>query len=388
MRPLCHALVALALLASAARAEPFLPASDAEVLERLPSGDGGALTTERAALARAPQDLRLALPLAESYLALGRKEADPRYDGYAQAALAPWWELARPPLPVLILRATLRQRRHDFTAALADLAQALARAPGHAQALLSKATIEGVQGRPRQALRSCRQLAGSVAPLPLAACIAGAQGQGGAARQAYRRLERSLAGARTPDPAIESWALTILAELAVQLADPVAAERHFRSALALAPDDPYLLGAYADLLLDLGRAAEVVTLLAGRERIDALLLRLALAERHLARPGLAGHVALLEARFAAARRRGDEVHLREAARFALELRDRPEEALALALADFAVQREPADVRIALAAALAAGRPAAAAPVLAWLERSGLEDAKSAALRRALEAAAA
>ena len=42
-----------------------------------------------------------------------------------------------------------------------------------------------------------------------------------------------------------------------------------------------------------------------------------------------------------------------------ELRERPGEALALALANWAVQREPADARIVLEAALAAGEPAAA-----------------------------
>ena len=83
-----------------------------------------------------------------AYVALGRSEGDPRYDGYAQAALAPWWDLAEPPVPVLILRATLEQRRHDFDAALADLERVLARQPRHPQALLTKATILEVQGKP------------------------------------------------------------------------------------------------------------------------------------------------------------------------------------------------------------------------------------------------
>lgn len=377
------ALAALLLSALPAQAEPFVPTADDEVLERLPAGYAEART-----LPRSPEDLHLALPLAERYLALGRSTADPRYDGYAQAALEPWWALEEPPLPVLILRATLRQRRHAFAAALADLERALARAPGDPQALLSQATILGVQGRPKQALHSCQALAGSVERLVEAACRAGAMGLGGAARQAYQLLEEALASAPRADPAIKSWALTIMAELAVQLGEPAAAERHFRAALALTERDPYLLGAYADLLLDQRRPDEVLALLAGETRIDPLLLRLALAEQQQGHPDLERHVALLGARFEAARRRGDRVHLREAAIFELELLQRPDEALALALADFAVQREPADVRVVLAAALAAGRPEAAAPVLAWLERSGLEDVTSAALTRRLREAGA
>jgi hypothetical protein len=178
----------------------------------------------------------------------------------------------------------------------------------------------------------------------------------------------------------------MIAELAVQLGESAAAERHFRSALALAGRDPYLLGAYADFLLDQERPAEVLALLAEETRIDPLLLRRALAEQRLGHPDLERHVGMLAARFAAARRRGDSVHLREAARFELELMRRPDEALALALAGFAVQREPADVRLVLAAALAADRPDAAAPVLAWLARAGLEDVRSVALARRLGAA--
>ena len=87
---------------------------------------------------------------------------------------------------------------------------------------------------------------------------------------------------------------------------------------------------------------------------------------------LGEHLALLQDRFDAARRRGDSVHLREEARFTLHLLDRPGEALELARRNWATQREPADARILLEAALAASQPAAAQPVLDWLDRTGLE----------------
>jgi hypothetical protein len=142
--------------------------------------------------------------------------------------------------------------------------------------------------------------------------------------------------------------------------------------LSLARRDPYLLGAYADFLLDQDRPGEVLELLADASRIDPLLLRLALAEQRLGATGFGEHLAQLRARFDAARRRGDSVHLREEARFTLHLLDRPGEALELARRNWATQREPADARILLEAALAAGKPAAAQPVLDWLGRTGLE----------------
>jgi tetratricopeptide (TPR) repeat protein len=360
------------------------------VLERLPSAGDPLLRDlrdQRAALAHNPADLKIALPLATAYVQLARREADPRYDGYAQAALAPWWDLAKPPIPVLLLRATLEQRRHDFAAALADLDRALVRSRLQPQAWLTRATILGVQGKPAQALDSCAELAGSVVLLVEAACTAAAYGAGGRARDGYGLLEEALGSSRDAGPEIRVWALTILAELAVQLGDGHHAEAHFRAALAMDLRDPYLLGTYADFLLDQDRPAEVLELLEGETRIDPLLLRLALAEQRLGGRELEEHVGLLLARFDAARRRGDSVHLREEARFTLDLLDRPGDALQLARRNWATQREPADARVLLEAALAAGDAPAAQPVLAWLAATGLEDARIRALLDRLAGAA-
>src|SRR6185312_14372405 len=98
--------------------EPFLPASDNQVIERLPykAADPAMaeLQAERYQLRQQPDNLRLALRIARRYIELGRVNGDPRYAGYAQAALMKWWNLERPPHEVLLLRATLRQHVHDF----------------------------------------------------------------------------------------------------------------------------------------------------------------------------------------------------------------------------------------------------------------------------------
>ena len=80
----------------------------------------------------------------------------------------------------------------------------------------------------------------------------------------------------------------------------------------------------------------------------------------------------MAARFEAARLRGDSVHQREEARFALAVARDPARALRLAEQNWRVQKEPADARVLLEAAAAARAPAAAAPVLAWLADTGCE----------------
>ena len=364
----------LAVAPVAGSAEPYIPDDDDAILERLPAARDPrvrVLALARARLAEDPANLNRAFSLASAYIALGQSQGDPRYEGYAQAALAPWWDLVEPPVPVLILRAMLEQRRHDFDAALTHLERVLARQPRHPQALLTKATILGVQGKPDQALESCAELTGVVELLVEAACTASAYGLAGRARDGYRLLQEGRRRSPGAEPLLQVWAHTILAELAEQLGYVAAAEKHFRDALSLARD-PYLLGAYADFLLDQDRPGEVLALLEDESRIDPLLLRLALAERRLGAAALGEHLALLQDRFDAARRRGESVHLREEARFTLHLLDQPGEALELARRNWATQREPADARVLLEAALAASKPAAAQPVLEWLERTGLE----------------
>jgi hypothetical protein len=72
------------------------------------------------------------------------------------------------------------------------------------------------------------------------------------------------------------------------------------------------------------------------------------------------------------RRSADQTHQREQARFAFAVQRDTGRALELARSNFAVQREPADARILLESAIAAGDPKAAQPALDWLRDTGIE----------------
>lgn len=369
------------LLVLPATAAPYRPSDDAQVLEYLPTARDASLRELRrfhAELARTPGDLALALRVASADVEAARAEADPRYNGYAEAALGRWIALPSPPMAVLVLRATLRQSRHDFAGAMADLNEALAADPRNAQARLIRAVILEVQGAYDEALGNCLSLALYVEPLVTETCIASVHSVHGMAGPSRTLVQAALS--RTPgNEQIRLWAFTVLAETDARLGDGEAAERHFREALSLGLRDTYLLGAYADFLLDAGRAQEVRPLLRDETRIDPLLLRLALAEQALGESTLDAHIGDLRERFAANRQRGDTSHQREEARFALHLLKDPQEALRLAEANWAQQREPWDVRILLEAALAAGAPDAARPVLDWLATAHLEDEQVQAL---------
>jgi len=341
------------LLAAPVLAAPAIPVSDDVVLERLPESRDPSIATlkkMRALVRAAPQDLRVATLYARRAVDASRATGDPRYLGQAQAALQPWWSADDPPSPALLLRATIKQSLHDFDGALADLDRLLARAPDDAQARLTRATVRAVVGRAVEARADCDRLDRAVPALVAAACRASADAS------TWRALDAALAADTTSPAGIRTWALTIAGEMAARRGDAVGADARFREALALDPNDAYLAGAYADFLIDAGRHAEAARLLDNRTRHDALLLRLVIAERQLPerRERYEADRAELAARFDATRRRGDSVHRREEARYALEVEDDPARALTLARANFAMQKEPADARLLADAARAAG----------------------------------
>jgi len=367
--------VLCASCASAAAADAFRPSDDSEVLERLPAPNDPRqreFRQLRQALSEDPGRLEPAIALARRSIAIGRAEADPRYYGYAEAALKPWWNLESPPPDALVLRAVVHQSRHDFGRALEDLSLVLKRQPAHPQALLTQAFVLQAMGRYGDALQSCRRLPRAIGRLVLAACAGRVLSLTGEAERAYELLRRALDASPKAETDLRLWVLTNLAEIATHLGKFDLAEQHFRDALDLGNRDTFLLGAYTDFLLDRDRSEEVRSLLRDRTRADALLLRLAIAEKRLGGGAAVRYREALQARFDASRLRGNAVHLREEARFNLEVLDRPDEALRLAEANWAVQKEPADALLVLKAALAAGEPERARPVGAWLRDLGME----------------
>lgn len=363
----------ITLVVGLAQAVPFTPQTDREVIETLRdrplSDDERAWRSLRAQTRLKPQDAELAARLARQAIEISRRDGDPRWMGQAQGALQPWWNQADPPTGIRLLRATILQNQHDFAAALRDLDAVVRQTPQDPQAWLTRGSVLQVLGRYDDAKSACDVLLRIGAPWHGQACLlelASLQGQGEPTMTALRTLRRQAPAA------LQSWLALIEAELAERLGRQTEAETLYKQLLLTAPD-AYTEGAFADFLLDQGRAAEVIQRLQKQQRNDGLLLRLALAYAQAKDARLDGTVQALRARFNAARERGDAVHRREEARFALWLLKRPGTALQLAKANWAVQKEPADARIFLEAAHAAGQDRVADTVREFMARAGWSD---------------
>jgi Tfp pilus assembly protein PilF len=355
---------------------PYLPASESEILQDVPSTADPAvlkMQTLRIAFDAAPHDLTAAQQLARAYIDYSRQVGDAHYAGYAEAIIAPWVRAAAPPAAALATQASILQYRHQFSDARTMLQRAFELDARNAQAWLIFATLDMVQGDYSAADRDCSQVANNAGIETGLACFGSLRSYTGKAHQGLALLVQADTAVKRGSADYRAWIQGLIAESAERLSDWPSAEAHYLNALKLQPQDNFLLVAYADFLLDRGRPREVLPLLADHTQSDTAFLRLALAQSLLHCDQIQRYTWIMGARFEALRLRGSEYFGREESRFALQLQHDPQAALDTALRNWMVQRAPWDARVVLEAALAAKQPQAAAPVLEFLQKTQLED---------------
>lgn len=363
--------------------QPYIPSSDAVVLERLPSTSDPRVrqfeVLKRKATAR-PGDVNPAIALANAYLDYGRDTGDARYLGRAQAVIIPW-TLKRPVSnDALVVQATILQSRHQFVESRRILQAVLQRDPDNMQAWLTLASVALVQGDMDEGRRDCSHLVRDSDALVVVGCIGSWSAVTGNAQNTLLGIEAVMKTEQTASPALQSWAHGLMADAAKYLGQAERADAEYKQAMQLAPGDNFLIATYGDFLLDHGRAREVLDLTRGYSQSDTSFLRQVLAEAALKLPVANADIQSMASRFRDLEQRGDSaLYGREEARFALELQHDPARALKLAQANWSIQHAPEDIRIYLEAALAAGQPASAQVVLDLLARTHLQDPKVRAL---------
>ena len=369
--------VLLVLTGALAHAAPYTPENDSVLVERLPGRASDPATRRveslRKQLAARPDDAQLRIEIARRYFDMAMAQGDPRYVGYASAALAPLAKMAAAPANYDMALGLIQQFSHQFEPALASLSKAVALDPTSPEPLLWRTAIFMVQARYPEAAAECARVVPLAEPLLGTGCSAYVEATTGQLQPAFEKLAAAVKASPQASSELLLWQNTRLAEMAWRLQRFDVAENYFKNALKQGVTDQFLLGAYADFLLARQRPAEVLTLLADWERSDILLLRLALAGKALGDKRSADWAAQLRDRFEAAARRGDRLHEQEAARFELDIEGNAAKATQLAKLNYEVQKEPRDADILMRAALAANQAKLAQPALDWLRTSRYED---------------
>ena len=371
-------ICASAFVAHRADAAPVVPANDDAVVERLPARLVGVRRLIAEGKSNEARNPNRAAARARALLDEARDRGDPRYAGYALAAIAPWKNDPQAPPPIAILQATLAQYQHDFDGSRHMLEAVLARDPGNPQATLTLATIARVQGRYADSDRLC---AGVAAGIYQEACLAeneALRGHGDAARKTLRGLLTLpiLSGDRGMDT--RRWLTTTLAELEERAGNDDAADAALRAALGMGRDS-YLALDYVDFLLAHGRMREADALLVKEPTPygDGVLLRLAIARKAVGASDAKALADEMRERFDAARERGDaiSIHGRELARQLVTLAGDAKGAVVVARENLRIQKEPADFLVMAEAARAANDRAALREVAAAASSIGLVDTR-------------
>jgi hypothetical protein len=401
LRPLFPPFAAIFCLFTSltTQAAPFTPNNDNDVVERLPlsATDPSArrLQSLRKQLEAKPDDVALRIEIARRYFDLSMAQGDPRYVGYASAALAPLDKAApvgNAALPTTLsasywqIKGMLQQYSHNFDGALASLDKASLADPKSPDPIAWRSAIHMVQANYPKAQVECEALKPLTTPLFAIGCsqyVLAHSGGAAGLQSAFDTLNAAVKAEPNAAPELVLWELTRLAEMAIRLKRFDDAEAYFQRALKLGVTDQFLLGAYADFLLLQKKPEAVITLLADWERSDILLLRLALAGKATNHKKAADWANNLRDRFVEAAKRGDRLHEQEAARFELDIENNPKKALVLAAANYQHQKEPRDAEVLMRTALAAKDAAAAAPALVWLKQNRYEDANLADLAAGL-----
>jgi predicted Zn-dependent protease len=329
--------------------------SDDTVIESLPNASRVSAQERslRQKLTKQPTNAGAAVALAQILIIRSRSEGDPRPAGQALAALMPWPDAATAPIEVLMQRANAQQHLHDFQSARLNLEQLVKREPRHAQAWLTLATLHRLQGRYAASNQACSAVERAGEAFFAQACFAenwGLQGQTRKARGALQALAANDGSSLDQ----RAWLLTTLAELEARSLRLAAAELAYKAAMLSSPRDAYAAVSYADFLLQQNRAADVVALLKGQTRSDAVLLRLTWARQQLKAPQAAQDLKELSERMAQDKLSAQERlgHAREHAMFALWIQKDAKRALELARSNVTVQREPVDMLLLAQAARA------------------------------------
>ncbi len=336
-----------------AKATPYTPKASDEIIAQWPVLTNDSLLKIKTASRLQPNDPTTIVKLANNYLAQAAQPGQSRLYGLAQAALKPLIETAdsekNQNKDLWLVWAQVQQHQHNFLVAQQALAKVLQQDPANISANLLAARIYVILENPLAARNACLKLLGSADLFTVTACSLEANTylHTGELSSSYQQLSQLVATQGLPSDERGTWLIQMLADMAIRNDDPTAAASWLEQRLPNATVN--YLAQWADVELALNNAPKVLAHLtqvvsSAPEMDDALLLRLALAEKKINVPNHAWQQQLAE-RVALREQRQDTLHANELAVYYLDINPNPEKALQWAKINFVSAREYNDKKL-------------------------------------------
>jgi len=369
----CAAVSFLAIFAAAeaiAAVSVFRPVDGDQVVLQL-GAKANQLSLLKASVERSPRNAEALSRYVDALISAARISGNERYYGIAERALLNAPGTVRSALATK--HAYLLQSRHDFAGAEALLTQFLTHAPRNYEAVQMRAQIRLHLNRPNEAMRDCATMAANADLVSSTACFAQARAALGDIERAYQLIKTSLSQVRLEasqhDPTL-SWGASVAAELAARLGFDAEAATWHRLAYERDPDNHFARLSYLDWLLARDNPdIALVVATAGGSSADRL--RVVLANRN-AESVDAGRLQLA---WQEMDRRGERDHLRDRARFELQVLGEIGRAHATAWENFQTHRAPDDALLLATTAARTGDEKALDELRAWRAESRYRDVR-------------
>lgn len=299
------------------------------------------------------QDIATVVALANRYLAQASQPGHSRFYGAAQTALKPLIEKINNEKNstnknLWLAWAQVQQHQHNFDIAQQALEKVLQQDPTNENANLLIARINVIQAKPLAARNACLKLLGNADLLTVTACSLEANSylHPDQLTDSYQQLVDIVNSQGLPNDERGIWLIQMLADFSMRNNDAATAAHWLDTHLNNASVN--YLAQWSDVQLALNHAQTVKNYLepivsAAAEIDDALLLRLALAEKnssaeHRWQNQLAERIDLRE-------QRQDSLHSSELALYYLDINRNPQKALYWAKINFSNNREYNDKKL-------------------------------------------
>jgi len=337
--PLLAAIfIASALVSIPNMAEPFIPASSDTVIATWPIQDQVTFSNPDASSQESAVETSVGL------LARASKPGQSHLYSLAQTTLMPWLENENTSALLWITWARIKQHKHDFEGTKQALNKALKLEPRNINAHLILARTHVIQQNYELAKQSCSQLIRSNDFISASVCLFEVASHQGELEQSYNSLEKLAFGLPENHPK-SAWAGLVLADMAARQGRWQESEAWLDAYYS--ETDISTLIEWADVKLQLKKYQEVETKLSAvvqrtPSSEDALLVRLALAEKHLNRDSKQPWKQRITERVVLREQRQDLYHAGDLAIFYLDIEPNAEKALRWAEINWQQAREHKD----------------------------------------------
>jgi len=340
------------IIPTASLAEPFIPQSNDTVIARWSTKEGPSKNKI--------DSVDQAIKTSENLLARANQPGRSGLYSLADSSLSPWLKKDTENALLWITWARIQQQKHDFDGAIESLNNALKLEPKNINAHLIMARIHVIQQRFELANKSCIELINSGDLLAGSICKFEVASHQGLLKESYDSLKR-LVSSLPETNSKKAWAISNLSEMAARQElwqereawlDLIYTENDIREReawldLIYTENDISILVDWADAKLKLKKYHEVSNKLSAIvERApsseDAILIKLALAEKHLNNNETNIWKQRVKKRIELREKRGDLYHASDLAIYYLDIEPNSQKALKWAEINWQQAREYKD----------------------------------------------